>query len=173
MSIREIQEHDNMGGFSCGVAALDVYLQRHAYVNHVVGISRCFVLPHADPGRGILGFYTLSAKSVDVGTVGPHVAATRLPRYPLGVIYIGSFAVEQQSQGQGYGRQLIGHALRTAGGLMSELGAVGVYLEAHDERARAFYLQHGFIDLVPDGEAPYPMFLPRGTLQAALSGKAP
>lgn len=162
-----------MGGFSCGVAVLNVYLQRHAYVNHVVGISRCFVLPHADSSRGILGFYTLSAKSVDVGTVGGHVPAERLPRYPLGVIYIGSFAVDQQAQGQGYGKQMIGHALRTARGLMSELGAVGVYLEAHDERARAFYLQHSFIDLVPTGVAPHPMFLPRGTLQAAFSGKTP
>lgn len=167
MIIRPLMPTDVKGGFSCGVAALDSYFAKHAYNNHHAGISQCYVAVDTPQPETVVGYYTLAAKSVDGGLLGPYVPVKPLPKYPLPVIYLGWFAVGTTFQGHGVGTRMLAEAMDTCAEAIEKIGAVGVFLEAYDEKVRIFYRNLGFVDLALTGPAPYPMILPRATLQKA------
>lgn len=109
--------------------------------------SACYVMVEkTEPGR-IVGYYTLSQTSVDVGKL-PEATAKRLPRYPqLGATLIGRLARDLGWKGQQVGRFLLIDALRRCVRYSAEVGAVVVVTDPKDEKARAFYAGHGFAPL--------------------------
>ena len=70
--------HDR-SGFSCGVPALDRYLQQQTSQDARRRVAAPFVA--STDGVRVLGFYTLSATSIQLTDV-PAELATKLPRYP-------------------------------------------------------------------------------------------
>lgn len=71
-------DHDR-SAFSCGVPALDRYLREQAGQDARRRVAAPFVAM-AD-GAKVLGFYTLSATSIELTDV-PAVLSKKLPRYP-------------------------------------------------------------------------------------------
>src|ERR1700693_1638983 len=100
--------HDR-GGFSCGVPALDTYLQKQAGQDVRRHVAVAFVA--TSDGKTIAGYYTLSQYSVELGVL-PEELAGKLPRYPLvPATLIGRLAVSAAFRGQGVGELLLMDAL--------------------------------------------------------------
>lgn len=78
--------------FECELPELTEFLRTRARKEMEARSSACYVLvQETDPGR-IVGYYTLSQTSVEVGKL-PEAMAKRLPRYPqLGATLIGRLA---------------------------------------------------------------------------------
>jgi GNAT superfamily N-acetyltransferase len=135
-------------GFSCGQPLLDQFLQQLAGQQAKRDFSRTYVviLP---PASGVLGYYSLSAGSFDLGVL-PEEKRRKLPKHPVPVAHIGRLAVDQSTQGQGLGAFLLLDALARCERLADEIGLHAVEVHAIDESARNFYLKYGFEPLLDD-----------------------
>ena len=145
-------------GFDCGAAALNLWLRQTALQHQARGISRSFVVvPDADAdvqafkGAGyadvardsILGYYALSSSLVVRNDV-PADLARRFPRQ-LPVTRLGRLAVRADMQGQGLGRWLLADAFTRSRVAAQSVGSAGLFVDAKDEAAAAFYRRFGFI----------------------------
>jgi predicted GNAT family N-acyltransferase len=134
-------------GFTCGVAALDAYF--HSRVGQEIDkrYCACFVtLDNSDDS--IAGYYTLSPSAVAVEEV-PEEVRRKLPRYDkVPCTLMGRLAVAKTHQGKGLGEVLLFDALARASN--SALGGFAMYVRAKDEKAKAFYVKYGFVQLSDD-----------------------
>lgn len=134
--------HDR-GAFSCGVAPLDRYLREQAGQDARRRVAAPFVAS-AD-GVKVLGFYTLSATSIQLAEV-PDTLAKKLPRYPrLPATLLGRLATDLSARGVGLGRFLLVDAIIRA--VRSEIASFALVLDAKDEAAASFYERESFIRL--------------------------
>jgi predicted GNAT family N-acyltransferase len=133
--------------FQCESPELTEFLRTRARKEMRSRSSACYVLvEEADQGR-IVGYYTLSQTSVEVGRL-PEATAKRFPRYPhLGATLIGRLARDITWRGRHVGRFLLIDALRRCVRFSAEVGAVVVVTDPKDEKAREFYTSHGFAPL--------------------------
>ncbi len=154
------RQHDRQK-FDCGVEVLNDFLQRTARQHQVKGVSRTFVLvdPESETPKGILGYFTLSACE----SVTAHLPATLARRLPhtIPAVLLGRLAVDRNLQGQGYGSVLLVEAIRRVAATSAQLGVAGLFVDAKDDSAVAFYRKHGFVPLPAN---PYRLFLPLKTL---------
>jgi predicted GNAT family N-acyltransferase len=131
--------------FSCGVPALDRYLQTQAGQDVSKHVAAAFVI--TPNGETIAGFYTLSAHIVNLGDL-PEEAAKKLPRYPnVPATRLGRLAVSLDFRGSGIGELLLVDAFKRVLASTREVASTVVVVDAKDERAREFYLRHDFIPL--------------------------
>lgn len=135
-------EHDR-SAFSCGVAALDRYLREQAGQDARRPVAAPFV---ASPdSMRVLGFYTLSATSIQLADV-PVALAKKLPRYPrLPATLLGRLATDLSARGIGLGRLLLVDAIIRA--VRSEIASFALMLDAKDETAASFYERESFVRL--------------------------
>jgi len=135
-------EHDR-SAFSCGVPALDRYLREQAGQDARRRVAAPFVAS-SDRVR-VLGFYTLSATSIQLTEV-PEALAKKLPRYPrLPATLLGRLATDLSARGVGLGRFLLIDAITRA--VRSEIASFALMLDAKDETAASFYERESFIRL--------------------------
>jgi GNAT superfamily N-acetyltransferase len=131
--------------FSCGVPALDRYLQKQAGQDVSEHVAAAFVI--TPDGETIAGFYTLSAHTVNLSDL-PDEVAKKLPRYPnVPATLLGRLAVSLDFRGGGIGELLLVDAFKRVLGSIHEVASAVVVVDAKDERAREFYLRHDFIPL--------------------------
>lgn len=155
----------NRAAFSCGVAALDRYLQRQAGQDVAKRVAAVFVL--TPDGETIAGYYGLSAHVVSLGEL-PAEVAKKLPRYPnVPATLLGRLAVSTQFRRQGIGELLLLDALHRVLASTREIASAMVVVDAKDENARAFYLRHGFIPLPSQ---PNRLFYPVKTIEKLFEG---
>ena len=151
--------HDR-AAFSCGVPALDTYLQKQAGQDLKKRAAVAFVI--TPDGRTIAGYYTLSQYAVRLDVVPPEIAK-KLPKYPLvSATLLGRLAVSTAFRGQGLGALLLMDALYRVLTHGKEVASAGVVVDAKDAAALAFYKKYGFIEL-PRIERR--LFLPMGTVE--------
>jgi GNAT superfamily N-acetyltransferase len=134
--------------FDCGQPALNDYLQRYARQNQESGVGRTYVAVE-DGGARVVGFYTLSAGSVEFDDA-PDDLRRRLPRYPIPVAHLGRLATCRSVQGQGLGGALLYDAIQRTVSVADDIGIVAIEVRAKTVEAREFYLKHGFHALVDD-----------------------
>lgn len=119
---------------------MDDWLKRRALPNQSSGASRTFVV--ADDAGVVMGYYALATGAVD------HAAATSAIRRnmpdPIPVMVLARLAVDQRMRGKGLGADLLQDALLRTVRLAQEVGIRALVVHALHERARAFYLHHGF-----------------------------
>src|ERR1039458_817136 len=133
--------HDR-SAFSCGVPALDTYLQRQAAQDMEKHAAVVYVAVAEPPA--IAGYYTLSQFSIDLVSL-PDGLARRLPRYPVvPAALLGRVAVASTFQGQGLGEALLFDALRRSLAQSAHIASAGGIVDAKDEKAAAFYGRYGF-----------------------------
>ena len=134
--------HDR-SAFSCGVPALDRYLREQAGQDARRRVAAPFVA--TTDGTKVLGFYTLSATSIELTEV-PAALAKKLPRYPrLPATLLGRLATDLSARGVGLGRVLLIDAITRA--VRSEIASFALVLDAKDEGVASFYEREGFIRL--------------------------
>ncbi len=160
-------EHDR-SGFDCGSEALNRYLKETARQHGERGISRTFMLVEDTSARPrpILGFFTVSLCQV-AGENLPPATAKRLPR-ALGGIKLGRLAIAKAHQRKGYGAVLLADAFKKCIEVSGQAGGIGLFVDAKDDAAKAYYGRFGFVSLSPD---PLLMFLPVETIIRELKNR--
>jgi predicted GNAT family N-acyltransferase len=154
------RQHDRLG-FSCRSDPLDQYLRTQAGQDARKRVAAPFVLCEGE-SHAVLGYYTLSAISVDIGA-WPENVAKKLPRYPVvPATLMGRLAIDKRLQGQGAGEHLLMNALHRSLQASRQVAAVAVIVDAKDEDAVAFYRHYEF---VPFKDQPARMFLPMGIIE--------
>jgi GNAT superfamily N-acetyltransferase len=153
--------------FDCGVSALNEFLRQTARQHQEKGISRTFVLvaeDSADP-KAIFGFFTLAASEGIKDDLPPEFAKRFPARIPA--VVLARLAVDARQQGKGYGGILIAETLSRIASLSEQLGIAGLFVDAKDVAAAAFYRKFGFSSLISN---PLRLFLPLGSI-VRLVGK--
>lgn len=158
--------HDRLG-FSCGVAALDDYLQRQASQDMRRHVAAVFVIVGEDQPQTILGYYTLASYAVETSGL-PDETARKLPRYPTTpATLIGRLARSVDHPGMGC--LLLVDALGRILANIQQVASALVVVDAKDDIAAAFYRKHGFI---PFGGFDRKLFLPMKTIAEAARRSA-
>lgn len=147
--------------FDCGVEPLNAFLRRTARQHQERGISRTFVL--TEDGKTIFGFFTLAATEGFTGDL-PSEIAKRLPsRIPA--VILARLAVDVHHQGKGCGAALLAEAFLRVATASNQLGIAGLFVDAKDEQAAAYYRKFGFLPLVSN---PQRLFLPLASICSFL-----
>ncbi|WDU57855.1 GNAT family N-acetyltransferase [Pseudemcibacter aquimaris] len=141
--IEPLDKHHNRAAFSCGNEALDRYLQKQASQDIKRNVSRVFILSEAGSPETVLGFYTLSALSIDVETL-PETIKRKLPRHPLPAALLGRLAVSDSAHGTGIGKLLLADAIKRTMGIQGDMAIYAMVVDAIDDKAVTYYTKFGF-----------------------------
>ena len=150
------RRHDRTN-FFCGLPELDRYLARQAGQDVRRRIARVFVCT-AGETDAVLGFYTLSALSIDLASL-PAELSRKLPRHPVPCALIGRLAVDRSAQGRGMGRLLVADAVKRVVAAGETVAMHALIVDAANDAAKRFYQGFGFLPLTDD---PMRLFLPLG-----------
>ncbi|MFM9970312.1 MAG: GNAT family N-acetyltransferase [Burkholderiales bacterium] len=156
--------HDR-AGFDCGRAELNDWLRKVARQHQEKGLSKTFVaiakdqaVEHQaaeDQAAVICGYFALTLTELENRNL-PAAWQKKLPRRIPGV-RLARLAVDQKFQRKGLAELLIVDALARARRIYLEAGGIGLFVDAIDERAAAYYRKFGFLG-TPDN--PLLLFLP-------------
>jgi len=146
--------HD-CAAFDCGTPELNDYLRQRATQDRRRNITQVYVLVDTDAPSQVLGYYTLSAAQVDTEQISEK-ERRHLPRYPIPCFRMGRFAVQQNIQGRGLGKQILGCAVDRCLRVREEVAAYALIVDAKDADARSFYEHFGF---VPFADRPLSLYL--------------
>lgn len=136
-----LRDDHRIDDFQCSAPELGKWLLERARQNQATGASRCFVV--CDEQQAVIGYYALAA-----GAVSHAIAPGRIRRNmpdPIPVIVLGRLAVHVDFAGQGIGQGLLKDAVQRSLQTCEQIGARALLCHAFDERAKAFYLKHGFV----------------------------
>jgi hypothetical protein len=159
------QRHDR-AGFRCGSPPLDLYLQQLARKDAERRVAAAFVMVEEAAPAVIVGYYTLSAFTVEVVEL-PEDLQGKLPRYPrLPATLLGRLARDERFPGTG--SLVLMDALARAWRQSGEIASLAVVADAKDGDALAFYRTFGFLPL---GRSLNRVFLPMGTIGALVQSR--
>ena len=161
--IEPLGRRHNRAAFSCGLPELDRYLTRQAGQDVRRRIARVFVCTAAETDA-VLGFYTLSALSIDLASL-PDELSRKLPRHPVPCALIGRLAVDRSAHGCGLGRMLLADAVKRTVAAGETVAMHALIVDAANDDAKRFYERFGFAPLTED---PMRLFLSLG--HATLQG---
>jgi GNAT superfamily N-acetyltransferase len=149
------------------VKSLDEWLRVHSLDNQRRNLSRTFVL--LDDGDRVIGYYALTMGGVRADAL-PARYGRGLPRYDIGMVHLARFAIADEYQGQGLGRDLLIEAVERAADAGTQVAARFIAVDPIDEGARAFYARFAFRQI--EGDAGGRMYLRIDEALAALGGSA-
>lgn len=136
-----LTEAHRLEDFACSVPDLNFWLLERARQSQLAGASRTFVVCDAD--QHVIAYYALAA-----GAVSHELAPGRLRRNmpdPIPVVVLARLAVHQAWIGKGIGQALLKDAVLRSLRVAEHMGVRAMLCHAMDERARSFYLKHGFV----------------------------
>lgn len=150
--------------FSSGDSEIDRYLHQQAGQDLAKKVASVYVLSRIVDPTVVLGFYTLSASTIELQDV-PILWQRRLPRYPdVPVALLGRLGVAQSAQRQGWGTLLVADAMKRTVRLSGEIGLAGMIVDAQHASLCAFYEALGFRSLSANALR---MFIPFKLMVAA------
>lgn len=129
-----------LDSFRCSEPDLESWLKQRARRNQLEGASRTFVVCAGDQ---VVGYYALAAGAV-LHEKAPGSIKRNMPE-PIPVAVLGRLAAHVDWAGQGIGTGLLRDAILRTARLSEEMGIRALLCHAINERARQFYLHHGFI----------------------------
>ncbi len=143
----------------CGRPELNDWLSRMARQHQDKGLSKTFVaIDEANPSV-ICAYYALTLTEIDSSLMSAD-KRSKFPRRIPGV-RLARLAVSLSHQKKGLGELLLVNALERAKRIHTEAGGIGLFVDAIDEHAAAFYRHYGF---VASPEQPLLMFLSVGVI---------
>ncbi len=150
--------------FDCGIPVLNDYLRKFARKDAQRLVAATFVMIASAQPERIIGYYTLSAFTVEMIEL-PEALRKKLPRYPkLPATLIGRLARDVNQPGTG--SLLLVDALCRACEQSATIAAMAVVTEAKNEAAASFYRKFGFQSL---GDSHNRFFLSMGTIETLMS----
>lgn len=157
----------NRESFDCGETALNEFLQRHARRSHEQGGAKTFVAVDERDGTTILGFYSLSAASVNYRRT-PAMVKRGLAPYDVPCFRLARLGVDSKFHGKGLGAQLLLKAGERCLRAAAEVGGVAMLIDAKNKRVAAWYARYGAIPL---DDAPLALMLPLVLIEKALNAE--
>ena len=148
--IEPLNRIHNRTVFNCGIESLDRYLKRQAGQDVKRRVSRVFVVRSLEDETKVLGFYTLSALSIDLSVLPEEVAA-KLPRHRVPAALIGRLAVDLSAQEIGIGKMLLADAIKRTLAVSDDIAIYAMVVDAINEQAKSFYERYGFARLAHGG----------------------
>ena len=133
--------HDRQG-FDCGRRELNDWLRQVARQHQDKRLSKTFVAILEEAPESICGYYALTLSELENRHL-PAAWRKKLPRRIPGV-RLGRLAVDKQYQGKGLGELLLVDAIARAQRIYIEAGGIGLFVDAIDEKAAAYYRRFGF-----------------------------
>jgi GNAT superfamily N-acetyltransferase len=166
--------------FDCGVESLNEWLDKRAWKNQVLGVSRTFVItngksekcglgvsPSGAPFQEIVvGYYCLSSAAIDRIEL-PKAKQRNMPD-PIPAILIGRLAVDLRYQGKKIGLSLLQDAICRIITASQSVGVAYILVHALDDAAKRFYEMNGF-EAIP--EQPLTLFLSVATAIKAIQSE--
>ena len=163
--IEPLASHHDRAAFSCGEPSLDAYLQKQASQDVKRDLAACYVLCHRGSSE-IIGYYTLSASTVDPIGLPTELAKTS-GRYRLvPAVLLGRLAVDARYQGQRMSTLLLLNALRRA--LRTGVGIKVVVVDALHDKAATFYEHYEFRRFA---QQPLRLYLPLSKVRDIFPGE--
>lgn len=150
--------HDRQS-FDCGRTELNDWLRQVASQHQKKGLSKTFVAVREEAPARICAYYALTLAELGNQNL-PEAWRKKMPRRAPGV-RLGRLAVDRHYQGKGLGELLLIDALTRAYRIYQEAGGIGLFVDAIDLQAAAFYKRYGFVS-APDQELL--LFLPVQTI---------
>lgn len=127
--------------FNCTEPELESWFRQRARKNQQEGATRCFVVCD---GTTVVGYYALAAGSV-LHAQAPGNIRRNMPD-PIPVVILGRLAIHTDYQGRGLGADLLKDAVLRSLRLSRDMGIRALLCHAISEKAKQFYLHHGFIE---------------------------
>jgi ribosomal protein S18 acetylase RimI-like enzyme len=162
--IKLLDASDDPDSFDCGNEALNQFFRQTARQHIQKGISRTFVLVDTEQPKIVLGFLTLSLCEVRADKLSPQLAKKYPSRVPG--VKLARLAVASAWQRQGIGEILIVEAMQRAIAIAENAGSIGLFVDAKDDAAKAYYERYGFVSLE---DSLLEMFLPLQTIRQFLN----
>ena len=152
------KQHDR-AGFRSASPALNTYLQQLARKDTERRVAASFAMVEESTPTTIVGYYTLSAFTVEVAEL-PEEMQKKLPRYPrLPATLLCRLARDERFPGTG--SLLLMDALARAHRQSAQVASLAVVADAKDDLALTFYRKFGF---TPLGSHSNRVFLAMGTV---------
>jgi len=149
--------------FDCTEPSLNRFLLDHLRRQHNARILRAYVLRTDTPEARVLGYYTLSGSSFEKKQLPSKSQQKSIPYHNVPSITLGRLAIDKSLQGCGWGATLVAHAMKVVYGASQAVGVHGLFVEALNDNAKAFYKSLGFIPLT--GENEYTFFYPTKSIE--------
>lgn len=140
------RQHDR-AAFDCGNADLNQYLRRFARQNQERGGARTFVLVPDDRPGSVIGYYSLTVGQINPDDAPPE-ATPNLGGYPLPVFRLARLAVALEHQRRGVGKTLLALAGHRSLQVATQIGGVGLVVDAIDSSAADWYRHLGAYTLL-------------------------
>ena len=103
VTIRRLEEFDEVENFDCGDEPLNNYLKRHAWTNQQkVSIGVTYVAVDESAPSTVLGYFTLATSGIPRERF-PKKFVRGLPPYDLPLILLARLAVDRRFSGKGLG----------------------------------------------------------------------
>lgn len=147
MQILPLAGNHNRQSFDCGRVELNDWLRQVARQHLAKGLSKTFVAVGDEESTDICGFYALALAEMNRRFL-PEAYQKRLPQRIPG-IRSGRLAVDVRYQKKGLGELLLVAAISRAQRIHQDAGVVGLFVDAIDDQASAFYRHYGFL-AIPD-----------------------
>jgi len=167
VTIRRLEEQDEVEHFDCGDEPLNNYLKRHAWSNQVkslIGVT--YVAADESAPRLVVGYFTLATAGVPRDAF-PKKQVRGLPPYDLPLILLARLAVDRRLSGKGLGRALISEAFKISLRVANEVGCRYIITDAYRNKMD-WYAGYGFIPLEGgSASGPLRMLLDIRTLRLA------
>lgn len=139
---RKLQPLDSLDGFSCSVEKIDKWVAKYAMKAERRGTAVVYETFAADDESRCAGVYSLSAHSMDRGSLTGWL--TRNAPNQIPVILLGMLAVDSRYAGRGLGTQLLLDAYKRARSAASVIGARALVIDPLGDSVVSFYEQYGF-----------------------------
>jgi GNAT superfamily N-acetyltransferase len=136
-----LSDAHQLDAFRCNEPDLEIWLKQRARRNQLEGASRTFVVCAGDE---VVGYYCLAAGAV-MHEKAPGNIRRNMPD-PIPVAILGRLAVHVDWQGQGIGSGLLKDAIVRTLRLAEEMGIRALLAHALHDKAKQFYLHHGFME---------------------------
>lgn len=141
MEFEKLRSAHDLNEFGCGQPGLDFWFKTHALRNQEKFDSVTYV--GVEDGE-VRTFFTLLPTEIKASSApGRYIAEWPSGRGIPGWL-LGRMAVHQEFHLQGFGRQTVKEALRTAAKATEIVGGRVVVLDAKNEDLVGFYERHGF-----------------------------
>lgn len=134
-----IEAVHTVDNFDCGISSLNQWIRQQALKNELSGASRTFVVCIE---KEAVGYYALATGSI-LRQQAPGKIRREMPD-PIPVMVLARLAVDCTWQKSGVGLGLLRDALLRTYNVSRQVGVRALLVHALSEKAKGFYLRHGF-----------------------------